>query len=1125
MAMVSKISWLKSKLKSFPFILIGLILFGASLRFFNLNWDKGHILHPDERNIAAAVSRIKFFKQLNPKFFAYNGLPIYLYRLTGEVLNRFSTEKNWTYEWEKINLIGRNWSALFSTSVILLTYLVSKKIFKHKKTALLAAGLTTFYPTLIQMAHYGVTESMLTFWTMLIAWLSLIYLDKPSFKKLGLIGLICGLALATKTSSITFLIMPCLAVIAQLKKSRLKSSFIKLIILLVLALLFFFIFSPYNFLSWEKYMESMDYEGGIVNGKLKVVYVLQFLKTLPYVFHFKNLSWQMGPAAAILGLTGLGGLIKQVIKTKDKKLIVGLTWPLVYLLIVGSWYAKFVRYLVPAVPFLSLTAGWLLNKIKQKSARLGKLIILVTFLTTSFWGVAFVNIYRQENTRITASKWIFEHVQPGQKIINEHWDDGLPIPLNGYPNDRIYTRLPANIYDRDDSQKITHLAETLNQADYLIISSRRLWGTLINLPERYPITSHYYQQLFSQNLGYAKVAEVSSYPSFLGLTIPTRQAEETFQVYDHPQVMIFKNQDRLTVAELKNRLTISQTSVDKTYFNAIVWLGWLLTFVALVWSSLNLLPKKCLKKLDGVIKTIWQSCQTKTKVPKLQLNKLHWLLLLIFLAGGVLARVYKISQLPPGLHGDEAQSGLEAREILAGRPYYPYSAEVFGQTTAYFYLTALMFKIFGQTATAIRLTSVVLGLITLPLIFYILSKLFNPRIGLIGLFLLSFSRWHIQLSRVGMMIVSAPLLCLIIIGFLLLGLKYKKLGYLILAGLGSGLALNAYMSLRFIFITQLVILIGWFLKNKKERNLVYLTAFLTFGVGFLIGSPMIWYAIHNWDIFTGRARSIFVFRQPLSLALVEIKENLQQTLLAFHIRGPNFPHRNLPSAPLFDPVTGVLFLAGLIGSFLKKNRQYIIVWTIVFFMPIVVSWFSIDGGGDSFRISETLIPAIIFASLAADFVLKLMPKIFRPVVIVLFGLIIIFINWRAYFKVYAQHPDVFHDFHSVPVAVANYSNSLAYPHKIYLLSNWFYIDYLSIRFLSPQLDGEDFFTQLGQFSPKTYLLDNLNSQKPIVFIVLPFYNSYIATIENIYPGAELQPIYGGPNNKLLFTSIIINNND
>ena len=118
----------KNNKLTYYLLLLIIILVGGFFRFYNLNWDQGHLFHPDERNIAMAVARINFFQQLNPQFFAYGSFPIYLYRLAGEILDKLTHQQRWVYEWSAINLIGRYFSAFFSTFTIFLIFLLSKRL-------------------------------------------------------------------------------------------------------------------------------------------------------------------------------------------------------------------------------------------------------------------------------------------------------------------------------------------------------------------------------------------------------------------------------------------------------------------------------------------------------------------------------------------------------------------------------------------------------------------------------------------------------------------------------------------------------------------------------------------------------------------------------------------------------------------------------------------------------------------------------------------------------------------------------------------------------------------------------------------------------------------------------------
>ena len=84
------------------------------------------------------------------------------------------------------------------------------------------------------------------------------------------------------------------------------------------------------------------------------------------------------------------------------------------------------------------------------------------------------------------------------------------------------------------------LFDQLDQAGYIILSSNRVYGSATRLPMRYPALTRYYHYLFSGELGFEQVADITSYPSLFGIAIPDQGAEEAWSVYDHPRVLIFK---------------------------------------------------------------------------------------------------------------------------------------------------------------------------------------------------------------------------------------------------------------------------------------------------------------------------------------------------------------------------------------------------------------------------------------------------------------------------------------------------------------------------------------------------------------------------------------------------------
>lgn len=159
--------------------------------------------------------------------------------------------------------------------------------------------------------------------------------------------------------------------------------------------------------------------------------------------------------------------------------------------------------------------------------------------------------------------WASETVQlSGARLVNESsWDDGLPLRLGRYDGfGGIYQGLNLELYWDDNPEKLSRFVDTLNQGDYILITSNRQWASIPRLPERYPLTIAYYRALigcppeqdviwcynvarpgtFQGQLGFDLVAVFESFPQLGPLRINDQFAEEAFTVYDHPKVLIFQ---------------------------------------------------------------------------------------------------------------------------------------------------------------------------------------------------------------------------------------------------------------------------------------------------------------------------------------------------------------------------------------------------------------------------------------------------------------------------------------------------------------------------------------------------------------------------------------------------------
>ncbi|MEX2080200.1 MAG: DUF2298 domain-containing protein, partial [Dehalococcoidia bacterium] len=140
-----------------------------------------------------------------------------------------------------------------------------------------------------------------------------------------------------------------------------------------------------------------------------------------------------------------------------------------------------------------------------------------------------------------------ENVPPGSTVTYELWDDSLPYGLPGRPS--MVIGIETDIYRTDSTGKIRDLVygeaavpnrQGLAGADYIVISSNRVRDSVKRLEREYPATLRYYELLDSGALGFERVATFGVEPSFLGISIPDQGAEESFTVYDHPEVRIYQ---------------------------------------------------------------------------------------------------------------------------------------------------------------------------------------------------------------------------------------------------------------------------------------------------------------------------------------------------------------------------------------------------------------------------------------------------------------------------------------------------------------------------------------------------------------------------------------------------------
>lgn len=180
-------------------------------------------------------------------------------------------------------------------------------------------------------------------------------------------------------------------------------------------------------------------------------------------------------------------------------------------------------------------------------------------------------------------------------------------------------------------------------------------------------------------------------------------------------------------------------------------------------------------------------------------KKYLFLIILILLLAAFL-RLWRLEEVPTGLHGDEVSLGYNAYSILkTGKDEwgerYPLHFKAFGdyRPGGYFYLVALSEIIFGLTGYAIRFPSALVGILSIPLIGGLTYLATKEKSSFIAASLFTaLSPWHLIVSRSS----SEQLASLF---FVLIGLCFYLLAQKRLSGLSMVVCIGSLVLSQFFY--------------------------------------------------------------------------------------------------------------------------------------------------------------------------------------------------------------------------------------------------------------------------------------------------------------------------------------
>lgn len=342
-------------------------------------------------------------------------------------------------------------------------------------------------------------------------------------------------------------------------------------------------------------------------------------------------------------------------------------------------------------------------------------------------------------------------------------------------------------------------------------------------------------------------------------------------------------------------------------------------------------------------------------------------LLPAFIVCAIIVRFWDLDAMGMGLFRDEARHGALAEQIMQGI-YVVYSPWA-NLPAGYFYLSTLPIALFGASPFAIRFVAAVAGVLTVPIVAWVVRPLWGRQVALVAAALFTMSLWHISVSRMGFPISLGPLVTLIAIGAIERSMRanrgvWSQLGWALLCGVMMGSMTLIYHSAR--LLPVVVVLFGGVFAWQRRLPWSVLVRVIG-GVGVttaVVAFPILYYAVvYSYEYW----RRITATSLPYWAQLngqwwgISLLNNLRAYAGMWFVQGDTNPRQYSFGLPQLDILAGSGFLMGL-WLWWQYRRDLLTlavgVWFVVTLIPGIMS---VDAP-HAWRSAENITPTLIIAT-------------------------------------------------------------------------------------------------------------------------------------------------------------------
>ena len=397
-----------------------------------------------------------------------------------------------------------------------------------------------------------------------------------------------------------------------------------------------------------------------------------------------------------------------------------------------------------------------------------------------------------------------------------------------------------------------------------------------------------------------------------------------------------------------------------------------------------------------------------------------WLpiVLILLLAFGL--RLFELTDIPPGLTHDEANHGREAIGILEGVVLFFFPLN-YGSEPLYSYTVAGSMWLFGETLFALRLVNVLFSVATIGLTYLWVRRRFGMTEALVTAVLLSISFWPLASAREALRAGMLPFFMGTAVWFFWSLLDQAESATLsrrrwVLAGafgLCVAVSLHIYLAARvaWLLFPLFLAFLAWQQRNRFRQSWLPVVAGLLLA-GALV-TPMFVYLAQNPSALTRIGMLDGPLQDLRSGNLAPIWQNFSAALLAFVWPGygDQFLAYNIPGRPVFDSVSALFFVVGILVCLWRWQRPsytFILLWFGIGILPSLITGPTANTTRNlAALVPVFILPAIGFAAIAQW--LYAQPRIPRWLPTAAAAIWLLFAGGSAsrdYFVAWAQSPDV-----------------------------------------------------------------------------------------------------------------------